>query len=325
MDDANQTDSTDATNWKSILKRIVKSLIILAVIVGIGYASLKAYREFDASELDWREIDWVWVAASMLLYFAGMTCAWFYWLNILRTLEQSPSVFKSFVAFFVGQLGKYVPGKAMVVVLRTSLIRGEKVDTSVAALSVFVETLTMMAVGGFVSAVILICVRFDQIGLVLLASGLMLGSGVPTLPPIFRKVVRILNVNKLSPKVDEAIDRLSWSLIAKGWLISLGTWFFFGLSLFAILKAIPGKQPELSDIPLVVGCVALATVAGFLSLIPGGLGVRELVLLPLLGPFGHVKALASSMVLRFGWLIAECLIAGVLQVAHRFSERTNEE
>ena len=55
-------------------------------------------------------------------------------------------------AYYVGHLGKYVPGKALVVIIRTGLISGPRVDTTVAAVSIFIETLTMMAVGAFLAA-----------------------------------------------------------------------------------------------------------------------------------------------------------------------------
>ncbi len=58
-------------------------------------------------------------------------------------------------AYYIGHLGKYVPGKAMVVILRTVMVRGHRVDAAVAAVSVFFETLTMMAVGAFMAAGIL--------------------------------------------------------------------------------------------------------------------------------------------------------------------------
>ena len=61
--------------------------------------------------------------------------------------------------------------------------------------------------------------------------------------------------------------------------------------------------------------VCLAVVAGFLSLIPGGLGVRELVLDELMAePFGRTVALVSAVLLRLVWLMTELAISGILYV-----------
>ena len=313
-------------NWKQLYLRIFKAVIVVLVIVGIVYAGWKAVREFDRNEFDWRQVKPLWIVASCLFYFAAMCSAWVYWQSLLLAMGQRPTVWQSVNAFFLGQLGKYVPGKGMVVVIRAGLIKSHAVDASVAALSVFVETLTMMAVGGFLAAAILIFIAREQTGLVLLAVGLMFCAGVPTIPPLFRRVVRMLKVTRISDKVDAAIDRLTYGVILKGWLISLVTWTMFGLSLYAVLKSLPGPQPEESDILLCIGCSALATVAGFLSLIPGGLGVRELVLLPLLGPeYGATKAAIAAVLLRFVWLVTELLVSFILYLQQRFRAPRTED
>ena len=61
--------------------------------------------------------------------------------------------------------------------------------------------------------------------------------------------------------------------------------------------------------------VALAIILGFVSLIPGGLGVRELVLIPLLAKvagLGTFVELISAVVLRLVWLLAELILSGLL-------------
>jgi uncharacterized membrane protein YbhN (UPF0104 family) len=179
---------------------------------------------------------------------------------------------------------------------------------------VFVETLTMMAVGAFVSAAILLVIS-DNVWLTLLAIGLMLGAGVPTLPPIFRRVVRLLRVKKANPQIEAAIAGVDYRLMAVGW-VSIGFgWVLLGVSLWATLHALPGVEPSWSDLPLLTATVGLAMVAGFLSLIPGGLGVRDWILMELLAPhFGEGTAIASAIMLRLIWLLSELLISAILYV-----------
>ncbi len=69
------------------------------------------------------------------------------WDNTLR--------FRNMLAFFASQLGKYVPGKAMVVVIRTDMVRGDQVKTAPAAASVFVETLTWLFVGAAIGCLLI--------------------------------------------------------------------------------------------------------------------------------------------------------------------------
>ena len=65
-----------------------------------------------------------------------------------------------------------------------------------------------------------------------------------------------------------------------------------------------GRFEFLGMFPVVVASVALATVAGFVvAVLPGGLGVREGVLMVALGPvFGHDLAVVAALALPWsGW------------------------
>ena len=72
-----------------------------------------------------------------------------------------------------------------------------------------------------------------------------------------------------------------------------------------------GGRELLAAYPLVVASVALATVAGFvIAVFPGGLGVREGVLMYALGPaLGTDLAVVSALVLRLVWVAAEFVAA----------------
>jgi uncharacterized membrane protein YbhN (UPF0104 family) len=301
-----------------------KAAIAAAVVWGLWSAVRDARSELVRQDFSLRQIRPLWLAASCGLYAAGMVPMWWFWLRILRALGQRPSIARSGRAFFIGQLGKYVPGKAMVVVLRTAFVRGPKVDTTLAALSVFIETLTMMAVGAFVAGAI-IAVRFsDQRGLHVLAWLLMIATGVPTLPPIFRRIVGWLKVSKAESDVGRALEGLTFRLMLTGWAACTVGWFLFGLSYWATLRAVPlGPSVALpwELLPRLTASVTLAVVAGFVSLLPGGLGVRELVLNALMVPeFGEVKALLSAVLLRLAWLVTELGISTILYLAVRSRE-----
>ncbi len=298
--------------WARIVKLLIRVLVLSLVAGGIWRTFSKGGDELLSHGLEWRSIDVNWILIAGLFYILGLVPCWIFWHRTLQAMGQHPRWRESLPAFWIGHLGKYVPGKAMVVVLRTGLVHSDRVNKTVAATSVFVETLTMMAVGAFVSAVILAMIS-DNLWLKLLAIGLMVCSGVPTLPPIFRRVVRMLRVQKANPQIETAITGVDYPLMATGWLsISVG-WLLLGLSLWATLKSLPAVAVPLSDLWLLTATVALAMVAGFLSLIPGGLGVRDWILVELLAPrFGVEVALASAILLRLVWLLSELLVSAIL-------------
>ncbi len=63
--------------------------------------------------------------------------------------------------------------------------------------------------------------------------------------------------------------------------------------------------------------VALATVAGFVvAVMPGGLGVREGVLMATLAPaVGEDTAVISALALRLVWVAVELVAGGALAIA----------
>ena len=91
-------------------------------------------------------------------------------------------------------------------------------------------------------------------------------------------------------------------------------WILLGVSFWAVLQSmgIPGPS-LLRSLPGYVASVSLATVAGFLSLIPGGAFVREAILTGITGPsLGEGVALVAAVVLRLVWLVSEMVISGML-------------
>lgn len=302
------------------LKLVARAIILALVVWGVWRTVENARGEFAKAGFDWRELRTSWLLLAMAFYIVGLLPSCLFWWRVLHAMGQRPTFLETGRAFYIGHLGKYVPGKALVVVIRAALIRSNRVDTTVAAASVFVETLTMMAVGAVVAAVILGTLFREHSWFLWLAFLLAIGAGVPTYPPLFRLALRILQVHRANPKIDEAIDGLDARVMGLGWLtISIG-WCCLGLSMWATMNSMPaklfppdGSLPGLDQSPLLTAAVALAMVAGFLSLLPGGIGVRELVVIPLLSPvFGQVPAILAAVLLRLAWLGAELLLAAAL-------------
>jgi uncharacterized membrane protein YbhN (UPF0104 family) len=309
---------------KKWLIRAIKLVIFALVIWAVHRSLVDAWSQLD--EHRW-QVEPIWLVVSAALYLLGLLPAAWYWHRLLLVLGQNARFSDTLRAYYIGHLGKYVPGKAMVVVLRTGLIRGEQVDTGVAAASVFVETLTMMAVGSFLAAAILAVWFREQGWIVAGAVGLMVVSGLPTFPPFIRRLVRLAGVGKTDPAVSSKLERLGLGTLLLGWFAMAVGWCLLGLSYWAVLEAmgIPGLQP-IEQLPRYTAAVSLAMVAGFLLLIlPGGVGVREAFLVKLIIPYlsqlvphAELAAWASAALLRMVWLVSELAVSGILYVSGLF-------
>ncbi len=303
------------TSTRHTFLNALRFTVLALVFWGITRAVFNAQAKFAAEKLTWQGLRWGWLGVSAAAYAAGLFLMGCFWYRVLRALRQQPSFAETMRAYYIGHLGKYVPGKAMVVVLRAGLIRGVHVDTVVASISVLVETLTMMAVGAFWAAVVLFVQYRESSLLRWLALGLMMATAVPTLPPVFCTIVRRL-LPKFHTHLAEITDGYTFALVAQGWLACTFGWALLAISFWATLKGIPyadplGRLPAL--FPVLLASVAMAVVLGFVSLLPGGVGVREWALDQLMVPqIGEVAALAGAILLRLVWLLTELAISVIL-------------
>ncbi len=293
---------------------LAAKVLVFAVVVWFVQGTLvDAWRQLGQHE--WSLNPW-WLLAAGGLYLLGLLPAGLFWWRILRVCGQDAELGETLRAYYIGHLGKYVPGKAMVVVLRAGLIHGRGVAPGVAAASVFAETLTMMAVGaGLAAAVLAVHVRDEQ-GLFWGAIGLAGASIAPTIPPVFRRLARAAGIGRSDPTVRANLERLGYKTLLGGWVAMLGVWACLGLSLWATIRALGVVEADLLEyFTGYLAAVSLAMVAGFLSLIPGGLGVRDVVLLRMtarLLPLDAGAAAMAAVVLRLVWLLSELAISVIL-------------
>jgi hypothetical protein len=258
-----------------------------------------------------------WLAAAGILYLAGIAPSGIFWHQLLWAMDQRPRLAQSLRAYFIGHLGKYVPGKAVVIILRAGLLRREQVDPVAATVTVFYETLSTMAVGAFMAAGIVAVLFHEHWTWMLVAVGLMVVSGLPTVPPLSWRLAKRLGVGRANPNITLHLADLPGRTIALGWLLLALGWTLQGLSLWAVLRAM-GIQGEaqLAELPRYTASIALSTVVGFVSFVPGGLVVREAVLTELLAKgttaSATVSPLVAAVLVRIVGLAAELVISAIL-------------
>jgi uncharacterized membrane protein YbhN (UPF0104 family) len=150
-------------------------------------------------------------------------------------------------------------------------------------------------------------------------SGLALGLAflVVVAPPVFGRLARFVSL-PIPGVGPDAMPRLSGPLLGRGLAWSTIGWILLGLSQVAVVRAMdPHAATELMApraVAVVTAAVALATVAGFVvAVMPGGLGVREGVLMSALGPaLGPDRSVVAALMLRLVWVAAELVAAAVL-------------
>jgi glycosyltransferase 2 family protein len=324
-----------------------KALITIAIL---GFIGRQFYRDLNTEsgrELWTISFGFGWLAIAGAVYLAGLACSLTFWCRLLRRLNQQPSILSATRAYYIGQLGKYLPGKAWALFLRVALVRSPGVRGSVALAASFYEVLTTMAGGALLAAVVFATsggraggdlralwqlIRLEEPpksgagggAFLLLSLALAVLLGMLVLPPVFNRLVR--RVASPFDLGSDAVPPIDWPALWQGLLLTSGCWFLFGVSLFAVLRAIGGEAVTWSwqcwwkD----AGGTALAYVSGFvILLIPSGLGIREFFLrlfliqtitsrMPMTEDAVRATAALAVLVLRLVWTSAEVAIAALL-------------
>jgi len=307
--------------WKRWLWRGVKLALGVLVLVFVGIQFQRDLADLDLNEIRLRP---GWLIASGGLYLLALLPSALFWQHLHRQFGYPISPFAAVRAHFVGQLGKYVPGKALAILIRANLVHPYGVPYGVSIITSFYEVFTGMAAGAMIAALVFAidppsagAELLHRIGLEWspLWFGLVLVAlcGIPLLPGVFNFVI-----GKLTAKI-QAIELyrlppVQFPTLAKGLMATAAGWWLQGLSVWAMLHAVLLKnEPELSLEVWAQCCaaIAFANVAGFVVFIlPAGFGLRESFLLMLLGNLGPHKYIAVAvLLLRLDWIVAESVFA----------------
>ena len=295
---------------------LAKGLLFALVVWGIILAWREAEGEMRSLQFRWQQLRGGWLLAAGLFYAAAQVVQGLFWHRILKSMGQHPGAYEAVRAFFIGHLGKYVPGKLFVVIIRTALVRSNRTAVLPAGTSVFLETFFFMAVGAALAALVLL-VQSQAASVRLLALCVAAAIMAVTCPPVWSFCVRhshfvFERIGQRSPLPE--YDLRMWSV---GWLLCTVSWLLCAASLGATLCAIPladTHQVELVTLGRWLAAVATSVVAGFLSFLPGGgIGVREWVLDQLLATdYGPAAAILSALLLRAVWLVTEVVGSAIL-------------
>ncbi len=310
MNDLPNDEQTSNSTRRSRLLAIAKVFIILIVLIGLAWTCVVSAQQWRAQPtLSLEALNWPLLCVAAGLYGVGISSGSLVLRQALLSLDQRPAWQAILAAQLIGHLGKYVPGKAMVVVLRAGVLVPQGVAAIPATIAVFVETLTMLAVGSALGCSVVFAVPLPH-WIRVAAIAMAIAATSVTLPPVLRWITGRL----VRSKVEIAFSA-GWKLLLVAWFWTLVSWCFIGASFATVILAIPTTNvlPPIAELAwLATATIALAFSIGFVSMLPGGVGVRELVITSMLASvIGMPHALASSIMLRLLFVVVEVVLATV--------------
>jgi uncharacterized membrane protein YbhN (UPF0104 family) len=309
---------------------IAKMLLGVAIVALVGWQLASDLRKLPPRS---EPIGYGWLVASAVFYLMGLGLSGVFWLRLLGHFGAGPPWLKGIRGYFLSQLGKYAPGKALALVMRVGFVHGPHTPRALAALAAFYEVLTTMAVGALVALLLIpIVLPAEAAGIdwgslydpaahhdptagqiALLALCLFLITALPLTPWLFNRMSRGVT----RPFGMATPPPVSYRYLGEGVLLIAPCWLLFGLALACGLAAVPEVNVPwtFTHLGRITVCIAVAYVGGFVVPTPGGLGGREFLLLMLLIPIlegDRPTATLAVLLVRLAWTVGELVLAGCL-------------
>jgi hypothetical protein len=241
------------------------------------------------------------VAVAMAAVMAGILATFLCWRAVLTDVAGRLPLAAGARVFFVGQLGKYLPGSLWPVMAQMELGRDHQVPERASGAAVGVFLLVVVGTGLAVAAVAAPLLGPDALHAywwLLAALPLALLAVAP--PVLNRGVALVLRLARRSPLPAPLSG--GGLLRAAGW--ALLSWLAYGVHVWVLAGQLTDAGPLL--LAHATGSFAAAWCAGFLLVVaPAGAGVREAALILLLGgvltgPQATVVAVVSRLLFVAG-------------------------
>lgn len=242
-----------------------------------------------------------WIALSAVLVLVTYAMQIESWRRIIGGWGQRIAFGPAARAWSLANLGRYVPGKVWSVAGLVVLARQAGVEAAPAAASAFVVQALALGTG---AAVVAAATPHAAPPLRLVAAGVggLATIGVLVWPPSARALGRLVSGVA-------ALEPLTTGAVLAGAILTVLSWLTYGIALWLLARGLL-PDPAL-PVASAVGAFTLGYILGVLALFaPGGVGIRELVLVGLLSPsLGGGGAVALSIGSRVVLTVLEAATA----------------
>jgi glycosyltransferase 2 family protein len=293
-------------------------LLVLWYVVVQAKTLWQNSRSIDIS-VDWKYV----VAAGLISQLSWLPSTWF-WHRLIVLLGGKSDAYPLIRAYYCGSLGKYMPGKAAVILIRSAMLKQQQVSFVRASIASMVEAGAVMLVGSVVSlAFALTIIPPDALpgwvsqalprqstswsGLLLLVAVLIATTPYIAVPAnwLLQEFSRMIEQRArkkeasnsstarttdrsnepINVPTDSVVPRLTWQFLTTASLMFALSWAGHGLSLLFVLRSLNPQMLSLDNWTIATAAAAAGTSIGFFAIFaPGGLAVREGLIISVLAP-----------------------------------------
>lgn len=270
--------------YERLTTRRVRVAAQLLLLAGLVFLLLRLRSLWRDSNVHLSHVAWWWFIPATAAALCAVAISGWIWMRLLRWLgTDAPRA--TIGVFLQAQLGKYVPGSVWQYAGRAALSRAYSLPMRVVAKSLPIE-LAASVVAAAVFAF------------------LLLG---------WWGIAAIVAVLAIAGTFATALigQRTATALALRTSVLYAGTWPFIGIAFWLTAHAL--VQSPWHDIATYTGAFSVAWLAGLVAIYaPGGIGVREAVLVALLrGRLGSADALVVAISSRGVFMLTDLVGAGI--------------
>jgi uncharacterized membrane protein YbhN (UPF0104 family) len=284
--------------------------LFLVAAVGFGWLALRSRGAEIRAAL--AQVSPGRVLLALVIVLGGLALTALVWRGLLAGFGHRIPARPATALFFVGQLGKYIPGSVWSLGAQADMARRHRVPArttvAVGLLFLWVHVGTAATVGALLAE----APEGWQVSPWARALVAVIGLAAVS-PPVLERLAALLAVDRL---------RVPW----RGFTAILATmaavWAAYGAALVLVVPPVDVAAAGGAGVllPGYVGAFAVSYVVGVLVVLaPAGVGAREGVLVALLAPtLGLPVAAASALLIRAVHTVADFAIAGLAWAAARW-------
>jgi uncharacterized membrane protein YbhN (UPF0104 family) len=260
---------------------ILKLVVMVAVFTFVGIKLTETWHKVGRHPV---QIDWRYCALIPLAFVGIMATNSMTWLWLTRRMGDHSPVLPLLGAYTFSQIGKYAPGKVLLVLMRLERTHRAGMARETCLLSTLLENAMYTLSGGLVGSTALVVAARDH-PLYLVGCGLLMVGLLGVFHPRFfywliNNALRSLGKGAIPPSRRFKLSHMIYAVV-----MFLPCWLFGGIALWAAVSCV--HHVSILHTVELIGVFALSVSLGMFSLLPGGLGVREAVqavfILPLVG------------------------------------------
>jgi glycosyltransferase 2 family protein len=273
-------------------------VLVVACVVFVGR---RLATEWDAARDALASASWGWLALGVLLAAAAMATMADGWRRVLATLGAPVGAAAAQAWYFVGEIGKYLPGSVWPLIGRAELARRGGVPRAVAYQSVALSLLLLYLAAVPVGAGVV-----GPIGVALGIAGLLALH-----PAVVRRLLDLAR-RLTGRRLELVVPTVRQSLVlAAGYL---PTWLLVGTAMWAIPRALDPSAGWVEVVP----AAAASWLVGFAAVpVPGGVGVREATFVAAATGLAAGVAPATAVVARLVFVAVDAAGAAALAARAR--------